>query len=485
VGGKKLRIAVIGAGASGIAATIKLKEADVGEVVVFEKANDVGGTWRDNTYPGVGCDVPSHLYRYSFAPKSDWTTEYAPGSEIFDYFKTVAKDYGVLDNVVFSSEVKSAEYADGRWHIHTSLGDQGWFDIVISAMGVLHREVYPDIDGREEFEGISFHSSKWDHSVSLKGKRVGIIGSGSTAVQILPAIVDEVADVSLFQRTPQWVVDVENKPISEEKKAAYKSDPSKMQDLYDFLADLLNDKFAAALVGENDEGLAEISETCKSNLENNIHDPDLRARLRPDYDVGCKRLVVSNKFYPAIQKSNAHLVDAGIDKIEKTGIRSKDGKLHELDVLIYATGFDPFNFFKPMKVIGREGKDLGEIWAQSSKALRSVTVPDFPNFFFLGGPNSPIGNFSFVMTAEAQLGYVVKLVKLLSEGQFREIEPTVEATDAFNTAIDAAMPKTIWVTGGCQSWYFDKSGKVASWPWTYEKFQEDLRTPNLEEFRQI
>lgn len=477
-----LRAAVIGAGASGIAAAIRLIEEGITDVTVFEKASDLGGTWRDNAYPGLACDVPSHLYRYSFAPNPDWVSEYAGGPEILAYFRNVAEARGIDRLVRFDSEVVSATYGEGRWHIVTRQGDEGLFDIVIAAMGVLHKPVLPDIPGRDDFAGVAFHSSRWDKSLDLAGKRVGIIGAGSTAVQILPAIVETVASVSLFMRTPQWVVPVANRPISDEKKERFRSEPQAMQDLYDFLAERFNSRFAAALVGENPEGLAEITRACQDNLANNVHDPELRRRLTPNYAVGCKRLVVSEKFYPALQRPNAHLVDTRIAAIEPRGVRMADGTLHELDVLIYATGFDPFNFFRPMTITGENGLDLGTLWARSSTALRSVAVPGFPNLFFIGGPNSPIGNFSFLMTAETQLGYVLALVRLIRDGACRTLAPRKAVTEAYQAEIDAAMDKTVWVTGGCQSWYVDRSGKVASWPWTYERFQDELRSPRLDDF---
>ncbi|WP_353181427.1 NAD(P)/FAD-dependent oxidoreductase [Bosea sp. (in: a-proteobacteria)] len=479
---RALRVAIIGAGASGIAAAIRLVEDGNDDVTIFEKASDVGGTWRDNVYPGLACDVPSHLYRYSFAPNPDWKTEYASGPDILAYLRNVSQKRGIVDLIRFDSEVLSARFEKQAWHIVSSRGDEGSFDIVIAAMGVLHKPVLPDIPGRDDFAGKAFHSSRWDRSLDLSGKRVGIIGAGSTAVQILPAIIDDVASVALFMRTPQWVVPVANRPFPEEKKARFRNEPQAMDALYDLLADRFNSRFAAALVGENPEGLAEITQACQDNLANNVHDSDLRRRLTPNYAVGCKRLVVSDRFYPALQRPNARLVDGRIAAIEAAGMRMSDGSLIELDVLVYATGFDPFNFFRPMTITGEDGLDLGTLWEHSSTALRSVAVPGFPNLFFLGGPNSPIGNFSFLMTAETQLDYIRGLIGLIRDGACRTLAPKPKVTAAWQAEIDAAMDRTVWVTGGCHSWYVDRSGKVASWPWTYERFRQELGTPRLDEF---
>ncbi|MFT3803756.1 MAG: NAD(P)/FAD-dependent oxidoreductase [Burkholderiaceae bacterium] len=482
MGRKSFRVAIVGAGASGIAMAVSLQKAAI-PFMIFERAADVGGTWRDNTYPGLACDVPSHLYRYSFAPNPEWTHEYSPGAEIHRYFRGVAEARGILDRVQLSSEVLRITYEEeGEWRVETTKGDQGQFNAVILATGILHQPVLPQIEGRDDFAGISFHSSKWDHSVPLAGKRVGIIGTGSTATQILPAIVDKVAEVSLFQRTPQWIIGVPNNPFPEDKKAAFRQDPEKMKNLYEYLNDVFNQRFASALVGENDEGLAEMARQCQENLEKNVHDPELRRRLTPSYQAGCKRLIVSDKFYPAIQRPNAHLVDTPIERIEAGGVRTKDGKLHELDIIVYATGFDPFAFFRPTEIIGPGGVSLNELWKDSCRAYRSVAVPGFPNLFFVGGPNSPIGNFSYLRTAEVQIGFIEQLVAELAAGTYKEVEPTREATDKFNADITAAMKDTVWVTGGCTSWYYDKQGNVVSWPWTYARFEAGLKHPRLEEF---
>ena len=481
---KHLRIAVIGAGASGIAAAIKLREIGVEDVVVFEKAAELGGTWRENTYPGLICDVPSHLYRFSFAPNPDWSHRYSPGSEIQAYMKDVARRFDVERLIRFSSEVTGAAYENGAWRIATTQGDEGLFDAVITAAGVLHHPNYPDIEGLSDFAGVAFHTARWDHGVSLKGKRVGIIGTGSTATQILPAIVDEVAHVSLFQRTAQWVMADINPPVPEEKKAQYRADPASLEDRFHRLAEVFNSTFCAAVAGENPEAYATIAQACEDNLETNVHDPALREKLRPNYKVGCKRLVVSGVFYPALQQDNAELVTEGIARIEPTGVRTADGRLHALDVLVLATGFNPHRFFRPMGVTGRGGLSLDQAWSGANIAYRGVSVPGFPNWFMLGGPNSPIGNFSFLMTVEHQLNYVLQLVALLRDGRAREIAATPESTAVYNDALKAKMAGSIWASG-CNSWYIDKNGAVASYPWSYETFERDMNAPVLEDYELV
>lgn len=477
-----MKIAIIGAGASGLAMAVTLLRAGYRDVTIFEKAHEVGGTWRENTYPGVACDVPSHLYRFSFAPKADWSREYASGAEIQDYMRTVADDFGVRECLRLNCEVRAITWLDDGWQIESRTGQEGRFDLVVMAMGVLHKPVLPDLSGRDSFVGTAFHSSNWPQDFDPAGQRVGIVGTGSTAVQILPAIVDRVAKVTLFQRSPQWVFPMENRLFSQEKKAAFASDPDKMARLYDYLAERLNRGLAAAVVGLNPQGLEEIGAECLRNLKDAVADPDLRARLTPDYQVGCKRLVVSGTFYPALQKPQAALITAGIERVEPEGIRTRDGCLHALDTIVWATGFDTFNFHRPIKVRGRDGLDLDDVWSGSSRALRSVSVPGFPNMFFIGGPNSPIGNFSFLLTAETQVGYIMGLIRMIKAARARFAEARPDVMERHCAEIDAAMPDTVWATGGCTSWYVDRMGKVASWPWSYERFEADMKAPRAEEF---
>ncbi len=480
---RDLRFVIIGAGMSGILTAIKLQERGVTDFTIYEKADRLGGTWRDNTYPGLSCDVPSHLYSYSFEPNPDWSHRFSPGAEILAYFEKVTKKYGVERFIRFNKEIAQTEYRDGRWHLETKDGTKDVADVVIAATGVLHHPVYPDIDGLDSFEGVCFHSARWDHSVPLDGKRVGIVGTGSTGVQIVPAIVDRVAKVSLFQRTAQWIVPLPNPEHSEQEKAAFRASPELMRETYLYLAERFQNTFARAVVGDREQ-MAKIEEACRTNLEENVQDPELRRKLTPDYKVACKRLIMSDAFYPAIQKPSAELVAEGIDRIEPGGIRTADGRLHELDVLVLATGFDGHRFMRPMQVIGQGGVSLDQAWANGNEAHRAVAVPGFPNFFMLAGPNSPIGNFSLIMISEMQLNYILQLVDLVQKGNCRAVVPKQEATARFNAAIREAMPGTVWVTG-CRSWYLDKNGNPAMWPWTFERFEQDMKQPDLDEYELI
>lgn len=477
---RKLRIAVIGAGASGIMALIKLREAGIEDVTIYEKADALGGTWRDNRYPGVTCDVPSHGYRYSFEPNPEWSRVCAPGTEILDYLKDVARKHNVEASIRYGHEVTRADWRDRRWHLETSKGDQGAFDAVITATGILHHPVMPDIPGLDDFEGEAFHTARWKDEVSLAGKRVGVIGTGSTATQIVGAVVDEVAHLSLFQRTAQWILPLPQAPIPEEQKALYRADPALLEQEYQRISFENNSKFAAAIVGANPGAYRAMVTACEENLAR-VADPVLRAKLTPSYAVGCKRMILSDNFYEALQQPNAELVTEGIERFERDGIRTKDGRLHALDVIVLATGFNTHQLFRPMQVTGRGSKTMDAAWARGNEGYKAVTVPDFPNWFMIGGPNSPIGNFSWLLTAENQFNFALKLILKLRDGNVSEIAPKREAAQAFNEAVRAKLPDTVWATG-CQSWYIDPHGNIASWPRTYEKFEADMREPVWEDF---
>jgi cyclohexanone monooxygenase len=477
---RNLRIAIIGAGASGLMALIKLREAGIEDVTIYEKAATLGGTWRDNRYPGVTCDVPSHGYRYSFEPNPEWSHVCAPGTEILDYLKEVARKHDAEAFIRYGEEVTRADWRDGQWHLETSKGDRGAFDAVITATGVLHHPVYPDIPGLDDFEGEAFHTARWKDEVSLKGKRVGVIGTGSTATQIVGAVVDEVATLSLFQRTAQWILPLPQAPIPEEQKALYRADPALLEQEYQRISFENNSKFAAAIVGANPHAYKAMVKACEENLAR-VADPALRAKLTPNYAVGCKRMILSDNFYEAVQKPNADVVTDTIECFERDGIRTKDGRLHPLDVIVLATGFNTHQLFRPMQVTGRAGRTMDEAWAKGNEGYKAVTVPDFPNWFMIGGPNSPIGNFSWLLTAENQFNFALQLILKLRDGNVSEIAPKREAAHAFNEAVRAKLPDTVWATG-CKSWYIDPHGNIASWPWTYEKFEADMREPAWEDF---
>ena len=361
------RIAIVGAGMAGILAAIKLTEAGLDNYTIYEKADRVGGTWRENTYPGISCDVPSHLYSYSFELTPEWTHRYSPGDQIQAYFERVTRDHDLVPRIRFGDEVVRCAFVDGQWQLETSEGRRDTADVVIAATGVLHHPNIPAFDGLETFGGATFHSSRWDHDVPLDGARLGVIGTGSTAVQIVGAVVDRVQHLSLFQRTAQWVLRQENAPYSDEQRREYRENPALLGDLHAELSKQFG-VFARAVVDANSPEMTMLEETCREHLESTVRDPELRERLRPNYRAACKRLVISPNFYEAIQAPNAELVTEAIERFEPSGIRTRDGRLHELDVVVLATGFKAHAFMRPMRVVGRGGVTLEQAWARRPAA---------------------------------------------------------------------------------------------------------------------
>ncbi len=478
------RVVVIGAGMAGILAAIKLREAGLRDVTVYEKADRLGGTWRENTYPGVACDVPSHLYSYSFAPNADWSQIFSPGPEIQAYLAAVAERFGVDECIRYGAEIRSMAFREGSWHLEADGGVTDRADIVIAATGVLHHPHLPDISGLETFAGACFHSARWDHSVPLEGHRVGVIGTGSTAVQITTALAGTVSELHLFQRTAQWILPIPNAPIADEERERFRTDPSAMRELRAHLADTFEERFANAVVDAESPQLKLIEELCRSNLEESVTDPILRERLRPDYRAACKRLVVSPTFYQAIQHPSARLVTERIEKVEPGGVRTVDGQLHELDVLVLATGFRVDRFLRPIEVTGRDGITLDEVWAERPSAYLGISVPEFPNLFMLNGPNGPVGNFSLIDVAELQFDYVMQLIDLMRGGQCNEVSATADALEQFEEARTEAAQRTVWVTG-CRSWYLDDRGVPAAWPWSFTRFREVMAHPDRAHFELI
>jgi cation diffusion facilitator CzcD-associated flavoprotein CzcO len=466
---------------SGILTAIKLKEAGFDDFAIYEKADRLGGTWRENTYPGITCDVPSHFYSYSFAPNPDWSKRFSPGAEILAYFENVARHYGVEERIQYGKEITRASHENGRWKIETADGATDEGDFIIAATGVLHRPRLPDIEGLDEFEGAVFHSARWDHDVPIAGKKVGVVGTGSSSIQIVGAVVDQVAELTLFQRTAQWVTPMDNPTYSEEEKREFRENPEAMAAIREETSRMFTDGFANVLGDAESPVIKAIHETCRANLENNVRDAELREKLRPTYRAACKRLILSEDFYEAIQHPNAKVVTEAIERVEKSGVRTSDGKLHELDVLVLATGFRVDSFVRPMEVTGRGGAALDDIWAEGPFAYMSITVPDFPNFFLLQGPNSPVGNFSLIDVAELQVAYILRLVEQVQSGACSEISPSWSAMERFDSERREAAKTTIWNTG-CKSWYLDKDGLPTAWPFTYDRFRDEMNEPHLDDF---
>ena len=470
--------AVIGAGMSGILAGIKLKQAGY-KFQIFEKADRVGGTWRENTYPGIACDVPSHIYSYSFELNPDWSEFTSPGSEVQEYFEGVSKRYGIESQIRFSEAVTRCTWMGHEWEIETEKGHIERFRWVIAATGILHHPKYPNIEGLDDFEGPIFHTARWDHNVEIQGKKVGLIGTGSSGVQITAAIAPDVEKLSVFQRTAQWIVPNERVVYSEEEKEAFRTDADLLRNLHTEMSTAFNDGFATSVIDGNSELIDDIQKRCLEALET-VQDPELKKKLQPTYKAACKRLVVSHNFYDAVQRPNVDVVTTDIERIERNGVLA-GADMHELDVLVLATGFHVDAFMRPMNITGRNGVVLDEVWKDWPSAYLSIAVPDFPNFFMLNGPNSPVGNFSLIQTAEMQFDYVLKIVDHVHQGDLDVAVISQEAYERFDAERYEAAKGTVWATG-CNSWYLDNNGVPFAWPFPFSRFRAEMEEPKLVDY---
>lgn len=477
-GPKGPRIVVIGSGVSGILAGLKLRARGWTDFVLLEKAQTLGGTWRDNVYPGVACDVPAHVYVYSFAPNPSWKTRYAKGPDIWRYYHDVARRHGVLDHIEYGKDVTDAAFDGAHWTVTCKDGSSYEADIVIAAAGRLRDPKLPDIPGIDSFAGPAFHTARWDTSVSVKGKRVSLIGAGSSGVQVLSAIAGEVAHITQFQRTPQWVMPVVDEQVPWWKRLMFRLFPSTVHATYRQMLDFSNER--GGLAFESKEKRAERDRMCSDALLR-IRDPGLRARLTPDYDVGCKRLVMSETWFEQVQRPNVAIVSEGIERIEPQGVRTMDGALHPCDVLICATGFDAHAYIRPMTLTGEDGITLDQVWADLPLTYRSVSIPHMPNFFVLNGPSSPGGSASIVGIVETQWDYVAQLLeRIAADGVL--IAPRQERAEAWLAEVRERASQSVWATGGCQSWYLDHTGTPAYDAVTLPELQKSLATPDLGDF---
>ncbi len=472
------RIAIVGAGMSGICMGAMLSRAGIRDFTVFEKADRVGGTWRENTYPGIACDVPSRFYQFTFAPNPDWTHRMSPGAEIWAYFEKVATDTGVRDRIRFGTEITEARWTGPAWTVTASDGSSDDYDFVISATGILHHPRYPDIEGLDTFAGPAFHSARWDHSVGLADKRIGLIGTGSTGVQILADLADRVEQLVMFQRTPHWVVPLKNPEFSALTRRLHRMFPAYDRLSYHASRKMIEALSPALLHPGRTRRL--LSWYTRRQL-NRITDPELRARLTPDSEPMCRRLIVSPNYFDAVQHQNVEVVSTAIDHVESTGVVTTDGVLHEVDVLVLATGFDAHAYLRPINLIGPDGYTLDEAWAAGPRAYQTVAIPGFPNFFLFMGPNSPVGNYSLTAIAETQATYALDWIRRWQRREFETAMPTAAATDEFYVGVHQAMPDTVWATG-CSSWYLGADGQPELFPWAPEHHRELLGSIRDEDF---
>lgn len=479
-GARPIRVAIAGAGMSGLLMGIRLKQAGIEDFTIFEKAAEIGGTWRENRYPGLSCDVPAHYYTYTFEPNPEWRGRFAGGPAIKRYLCTVAQKYGLLGHIRFNQKITRAYHDGSRWQLSLADGGSDEADVVVAATGVLHHPKYPDIEGLDDFQGACFHSAQWPQKQDLAGKRIGLIGTGSTGVQIATALGLQGRDLTVFQRTPQWVLPMPDRRYTRAERWLTRAVPGVGRLLYRVYEYAFEHVFAGAVINRNSLQYKLIDRVVRWNL-NRVKDPALKRRLTPPDAPMCRRMVISWDYYKAMQRDNVRLVTDRIDKVAAQGVVTADGKLHALDVLVLATGFHAHAYVRPMELETHDGHSLERAWAQRPQAHRTVGVPGLPNFFMIFGPKSPIGNYSLISIGETQTSYIMACIERLRRGEFATMAPRADVAAKLDAELEADMGDSAWVTG-CASWYLDEKGVPDTWPSTPANYRDYMRQPKLEEF---
>jgi cation diffusion facilitator CzcD-associated flavoprotein CzcO len=474
--GRSRSIAIVGGGFGGVGAAVMLKRAGYEDVTVFEKGERVGGVWHHNTYPGAACDVPSHFYEFAFAPNR-WSRRYAPQAEIQAYLEGVARHFGVIDRVRTGVEVKSARWEGdrGRWILETTAGSHE-AEFLLTACGQLSVPKKPAIPGLESFEGPAFHTAEWRHDVDLAGKRVGVIGTGCSAIQVVPAIQPEAAQIDVYQRSPGWTLPKMDYAYPEWAHALFKRVPAvRRLDRASIFA--VHELIAVAMTRRR-WLLPAFRALGRRQITSVIEDPELRRKLMPKDEIGCKRVMLTDEWYPALAQPNVDVVAERIEALTPRGVRDATGRERPADALIFATGFASHDFVAPMEIRGREGRHLGEAWGEVPRAYLGLSVPDFPNMFLLYGPNTNGGSGSVIYTLEAGIGHVLAALRELDRAGAGRIEVRPEAAERFDRDLRKALAGTVWHSG-CTSWYVDENGNDPSqWPWTWNDYRR--RTAGLD-----
>ncbi|MFE3290365.1 flavin-containing monooxygenase [Rhodococcus sp. NPDC059234] len=461
---------IIGSGFAGLGAAIKLVQAGKRNFLVLERGSDVGGTWRDNTYPGAACDVPSQLYSYSFALNPDWTRSFSPQPEIQRYIESVSRKYNVLDKHVFNCDVLSAHWnqATARWDVETT---QGPFvaKIVVSAIGALCEPSLPDIKGIEGFEGEIFHSSRWNHEADLTGKRVAVIGTGASAIQIVPQLASKVSRLDVYQRTAPWILPRADREYTTLEHLAFKYVPG-FQRLSRLGIYLMRETQVVGLA-KAPVFMKPLQFAAQRHLRRQIKDPVLRKKVTPNFQIGCKRMLISNNYFPALTKPSTDLVTDGIAEVTATGIVDRTGTTREVDAIVVATGFHVTDSPTFAGIYGRDGRSAAEVFeASGQQGYKGSAIANFPNMFFLVGPNTGLGHSSMVFMIESQLNYVVDAIETIERHGIGTVEVRQEAQDEYNKDLQDKLASSVWNNGGCASWYLDKHGNNTTlWPgFTFE-----------------
>jgi cation diffusion facilitator CzcD-associated flavoprotein CzcO len=458
-------IVIVGSGFAGLCMAIRLKQAGHHDFVILEKNDDLGGTWRDNTYPGCACDVPSHMYSFSFELNPAWSRMFAPQLEIWEYTRRCADKYEIVPHIRFGRSVERMEWdeAAGRWHIATVTGEAYTARAVVSGIGALHVPSIPEIPGAGRFTGPAFHSAQWDESCDVSGRRVAVIGTGASAIQFIPEIARQASRVHVFQRTPPWIHPRPDFEIPPPVRAAFGAAPPVMRAFRDGIYWLLEARAAGFAV--HPRLMAPLRWMAQRHIKRQVGDPALRAKVTPDYTIGCKRILLSSDYYPALTRPNVDLVTEPVVRITEHGLACADGSAYDADVIIYGTGFRTIEAVAELDVAGRDGIKLQDVWRDGIEAYHGITISGFPNFFMLLGPNTGLGHNSVIFMIESQVQHVLSCLRLLARQGGETIEVKVSALRRFNDGIQRRLSRSVWSEGGCTSWYLDAGGvNRALWP---------------------
>ncbi len=479
------RVAIIGTGFGGLGLAIRLKQAGIADLTLFEKANDVGGVWRDNTYPGAACDVPSHLYSYSFEQDRGWANRFGKAPEIHQYLRHCADKYAIRPHVRFNTEIASAQFDEalGLWQIQSTTGEQFEAEILVAAVGQLNRPAYPNLKGLDTFTGKTFHSARWDHDYDLTGKRVAVIGTGASAIQFVPEIVDQVAQLDLYQRSAPYVIPKPDRVYPRLEKTLFQKLPilQSLDRIWQYGSHEIRLLGFTTYVNE----MSLVEYLFQRHIREEVKDHKLRHRLMPDYPIGCKRILISNNWYRALVKPQVDVISDGISEITPTGIRTSDGKLHKTDTIILGTGFAATDFLAPMHITGLNGRDLKSTWKDGAEAYLGLTVSGFPNLYMLYGPNTNLGHNSIVFMIESQVNYILDAIRTMTAKGLRYTDLRQDVQDQFNAEIQTRMKKTIW-SQGCTSWYQTADGKnTNNWPGFTVEYRKRTRHFDLSSYSYV
>ncbi|OOV93018.1 flavin-containing monooxygenase [Pseudomonas sp. MF4836] len=477
-------IAIIGSGFAGLCMAIKLKQAGLADFFIAEQADALGGTWRDNHYPGCACDVQSHVYSFSFAPNPNWSRQFAPQAEIRAYLEDCAQRFGLTPHLRLGMGLQRATFDEQRqrWALHFSNGRRVSARVLVSGMGGLSRPAIPQIPGLESFQGQRFHSQHWDHQYPLQGKRVAVIGTGASAIQFVPQIAPQVAQLALFQRTPPWILPKPDRTLSPAERWAFKHLPWTQKLVRSAIYWALESRVIA--FAHRPRLMRLVQRMALRHLRRQVADPALRRSLTPDYTIGCKRILISNDYYPALSRRNVQVVTQDIARVEADGVVTADGVKHPADCIIFGTGFQATEPLPRGLLIGRGGVDIMDSWANGAHAYLGTCVPQFPNLFMIIGPNTGLGHNSMILMIEAQVEYILKALAQMRSQSLATLEVKAGVESLYNARLQQQLKGAIWSTGGCRSWYLDpRTGhNTTLWPGSTWRFRQATASFELKDY---